>query len=172
MPLLGGDRRASRAELRKLALYAHGQERIELDDMMAVVADASALGSTRWSMRPSPAGSREVEKEFSKAMIAGTAPVAIVGAALRQIERLHALRLRSRAARRRRRWSSRCSRRFTSAASRWSRSALQDWTSERLAKAMAMLAEASLEARLHAGLAETIAQRAMTLMARAAARRE
>src|SRR5690349_21225588 len=43
-PLLGGDRRASRAELRKLMLYAHGRERIELDDVMAVVADASALG--------------------------------------------------------------------------------------------------------------------------------
>ena len=43
IPLLGGDRRASRAELRKLMLYAHGQQTIEIDDVMAVVADASAL---------------------------------------------------------------------------------------------------------------------------------
>src|SRR2546421_1262074 len=42
IPLLGGDRRASRAELRKLALYAQGQERVEIDDVMAVVTDASA----------------------------------------------------------------------------------------------------------------------------------
>src|ERR1043165_586794 len=41
MPLLGGDRRASRAELRKLALYAQGNERAELDDVTAVVTDAS-----------------------------------------------------------------------------------------------------------------------------------
>src|SRR3954469_1609821 len=44
IPLLGGDRRASRAELRKLTLYAHGRGRIEIDDVTAVVADASALG--------------------------------------------------------------------------------------------------------------------------------
>src|SRR5256714_10964864 len=42
VPLLGGDRRASRAELRKLALYAQGQERVEIDGVMAVISDASA----------------------------------------------------------------------------------------------------------------------------------
>ena len=41
--LLGGDRLASRSEIRKLALYAHGKDRVELADVMAVVADASAL---------------------------------------------------------------------------------------------------------------------------------
>src|SRR6185437_9878438 len=41
--LLGGDRLASRSEIRKLALYAAGKERVELDDVFAVVADASAL---------------------------------------------------------------------------------------------------------------------------------
>src|SRR6202023_3358878 len=43
LPLLGGDRRASRNEVRKLTLYARGKSRVELDDVMAVVADASAL---------------------------------------------------------------------------------------------------------------------------------
>src|SRR5262245_3134285 len=43
VPLLGGDRLASRSELRKLALYARGKERVEIDDVVAVVADASAL---------------------------------------------------------------------------------------------------------------------------------
>ena len=41
--LIGGDRQASRSEIRKLALYAHGKERVELEDVLAVVADASAL---------------------------------------------------------------------------------------------------------------------------------
>ena len=40
---LGGDRMASRAELRKLCLYAHGMERIGLADVTAIVGDASAL---------------------------------------------------------------------------------------------------------------------------------
>jgi phosphoribosylformimino-5-aminoimidazole carboxamide ribotide isomerase len=43
MALLGGDRQASRNELRKLTLYAHGKGEVTLDDVMAVVADASEL---------------------------------------------------------------------------------------------------------------------------------
>src|SRR4249919_3888895 len=37
LPLLGGDRLASRSEITKLALYARGRDRVELDDIMAVV---------------------------------------------------------------------------------------------------------------------------------------
>src|SRR6185295_14254678 len=43
MVLLGGDRQTSRNELRKLALYAHGAREVTLDDVTAVVADASEL---------------------------------------------------------------------------------------------------------------------------------
>ena len=43
VPLLGGNRLASRQELRKLALFARGKVSVELDDVMAVVADASSL---------------------------------------------------------------------------------------------------------------------------------
>src|SRR5258707_3688498 len=42
-PLLGGDRLPSRSEVRKLALFARGQERVELGDVIAVVTDASTL---------------------------------------------------------------------------------------------------------------------------------
>lgn len=40
---LGGDRMASRGELRKLCLYVHGKKTIELADVVAIVGDASAL---------------------------------------------------------------------------------------------------------------------------------
>ena len=40
---LGGDRLASRGELQKLTLYCHGKERIEEEDVLAVIGDASAL---------------------------------------------------------------------------------------------------------------------------------
>ena len=43
--LLGADRLASRAEIAKLTLYAHGRGTITLDDVEAVVADASALAT-------------------------------------------------------------------------------------------------------------------------------
>ena len=45
LSLLGGDRLASRNEIRKLATYSQGQKSIELADVMAVVADASQDGA-------------------------------------------------------------------------------------------------------------------------------
>ena len=170
MPLLGGDRRASRAELRKLALYAHGRERIELDDVMAVVADASALGlealvDAAFTGRPA-----DVEKEFAKAAVAGTSAVAIIGAALRQTAQLHALRLEVESG------TSASAVVENQPAIHFRRkplieAALKSWTAERLAKAMTMLGEASLDARLQSDLSETLARRALTVIARSAGQR-
>src|SRR5580693_4669762 len=43
IPLLGGDRAASRNEIRKLTLYAQGRGQVSVEDITAVVSDASAL---------------------------------------------------------------------------------------------------------------------------------
>jgi DNA polymerase-3 subunit delta len=50
--------------------------------------------------------------------------------------------------------------------------ALRAWTAPRLLRAMQQLAEASLEARRNAALAEAIAQRALLSLAVSARRRE
>src|SRR4029078_11502337 len=89
MSFLGGDRQASRNELRKLTLYAHGKGEITLDDVMSVVADASELKldpivDGAFAGRP-----HIVETEFAKAMIAGTYPGVIISAAQRQAAWLH-----------------------------------------------------------------------------------
>jgi DNA polymerase-3 subunit delta len=89
MALLGGDRQASRNELRKLTLYAHGSGEVTLDDVMAVVADASEL-----KLDPIVDGAFAgkpdlVESEFAKAMVAGTYPGVIISAAQRQAAWLH-----------------------------------------------------------------------------------
>jgi DNA polymerase-3 subunit delta len=87
--LLGGDRQASRNELKKLVLYAHGQSEVTLDDVMAVVADASELKIDP-IVDGTFAGKPEVvESEFAKAMVAGTYPGMIVSAAQRQAAWLH-----------------------------------------------------------------------------------
>ena len=99
VPLLGGDRRASRGELRKLALYAHGQDQIELDDVMAVVADASALALDTLVDAAFAGGSR-TSRRVLKAMVAGTAPFAIVGAACARSSGCMRCGSRSRAVRR------------------------------------------------------------------------
>jgi len=173
IPLLGGDRRASRAEVAKLALYARGQGRIELDDVMAVVADASALALDQLVDAAFAGRPAEVEKEFAKTATAGTAPAATVAAALRQVERLHAIRLMIEGG-------------GISASDAVEQaqppihfrrkplieSALKSWTSARLERAMTALAEASLETRRTPALAEAIAQRAMLSVATAARRRD
>ena len=87
--LLGGDRQASRNELRKLTLFAHGDGEVTLDHVMAVVADASelkldAIVDGAFAGRP-----ELVETEFAKAMSGGTYPGVIISAAQRQAAWLH-----------------------------------------------------------------------------------
>src|SRR6266852_4665749 len=78
--LIGGDRRASRSEIGKLALYAHGKTTIDVEDVIAVVADATI-----------PAV--DVEINFAKARSSGVSAGAIAGAAVRQAAALHRFRL-------------------------------------------------------------------------------
>ena len=89
MALLGGDRQASRNELRKLTLYAHGRGEVTLDDVMAVVADASELKLDPVVDGAFAGRADLVESEFAKAMVAGTYPGVIISAAQRQAAWLH-----------------------------------------------------------------------------------
>src|SRR5262245_45803621 len=93
IPLLGGDRQASRNEIRKLALYGRGATRIEVDDVLAVVADASALVLDAIVDAVFAGRAREVETQLTRAQAAGIAPGRIVAAALGQIGQLHRGRL-------------------------------------------------------------------------------
>ena len=166
LPLLGGDRLASRSEILKLALYARGRDRIELDDVIAVSADASALALDALLDAAFAGRTAEVEFQFAKARTAGTAPSAILAAAIRQVATLHRARLAVDAGQS-----------ATSAAEEmrlhFSRkpaveAALRAWTTPRLARAMSQLAEAALEARrqhARADVSEPIAQRALLSLA-------
>src|SRR5579862_5236088 len=89
MGLLGGDRQASRNELRKLTLYAHGKNEVTLDDVMAVVADASELKIDPIVDGAFAGNPSAVETEFAKAIVAGTYPGVIISAAQRQAAWLH-----------------------------------------------------------------------------------
>src|SRR3982074_248156 len=72
MALLGGDRQASRNELKKLALYAHGEREVTLEDVMAVVADASELKIDPIVDGAFAGNPAAVETEFAKGVVAGT----------------------------------------------------------------------------------------------------
>ena len=172
VPLLGGDRLASRHEIRKLALFARDKERVELDDVMAVVADASTLALDGLVDAAFAGRTGELEVQFGKARTAGTAPGTIVSAALRQVAQLHRARLA-----------------VEEGASvseavgaiqpfvHFSRkaaveAALKSWTAARLERAMAQLADAAFEARKQAGMADIIAQRTLLALAVSARRKE
>jgi DNA polymerase-3 subunit delta len=170
--LLGGDRMASRNEIRKLALYAQGQERVELADVMAVVADASALALDGVIDAAFAGRTAEMDTEFGKARAGGSSPAAIVSAAIRQVANLHKMRLAVDGgdsidfAMMRGAPPVHFTRKIAVEA------ALRTWTPARLLRAMQQLAEASLEARRNAPLAETIAQRTLLSLAVSARRRE
>ena len=169
--LLGGDRQASRNELRKLTLFAHGEGEVTLDHVMAVVADASEL-----KLDPivdgAFAGKPElVESEFAKAMVAGTYPGVIMAAAQRQAAWLHksALALAE---------GTPLSSLLEGGYPRlhFSREgavevALRNFSPERLVAIIDQLANAALDMRKQASLAAVIAQRALLSIAVNARRR-
>ena len=172
LALLGGDRIASRGEIRKLALYAHGMERVELADVRAVASDASELGLDGVVDAAFAGRVGEVEREYKKARGDGSAPGAIVSAALRQVAQLHKMRLALdeggdvESAMMRGAPPVHFSRKQTVGA------ALNAWNSSRLLRAMEQLADASLETRRQPAMAEAIAQRTLLSIAASVRRRE
>ena len=165
LSLLGGDRLASRNEIRKLATYSQGQKSIELADVMAVVADASqmALDSVTDAVFAGKTG--EVDSEFGKARASGSSPAAIVSAAIRQVANLHKMKLAIEGGDSIEFAMKRVAPPVHFTREREVSDALRVWSPARLLRAMDQLAEASLEMRRNAPLAEAIAQRTLLSLA-------
>lgn len=170
--LLGGDRLASRSELQKLALYAQGSERIELADVMAAVSDASNAGLDGVVDAAFAGKTTEVDAEFVKARGDGSSPAAIISAAIRQVANLHKMKLAVESGD-----SIEWAMKRGAPPVHFSRAdavgaTLRLWTPQRLLRVMTQLAEASLDMRRNAALAEAIAQRTLLSIATSARRRE
>ena len=175
LPLLGGDRRASRNEVRKLALYVRGKSEVDVDDVLATVADASGLVLDAVIDAAFAGRTSELETLLGKARAAGIAPSRIIAAAVAQAAQLHRARvsiesgapmaevveqLVPRAQFRRR-----------SAIE----AALAAWTAARLERVMADLATATLETRKLSGpladLSDPVVSRALLITATMVRRR-
>jgi DNA polymerase III subunit delta len=163
VPLLGGDRAATRNELRKLVLYARGRAEVGVDDVTAVVSDASGLAlddlvDAAFAGRPA-----DLETQLAKARAAGSAVGSIFFAAQRQLAQLH-------------KW-----RTMIEDGAPFSldsvqpplhfrrkslvEAALKQWNAARLAAAMAELSEAVLSSRRTPAVADTIAERVLLSLA-------
>jgi DNA polymerase III subunit delta len=172
--LIGGDRLASRSEIRKLVLYAQGKDKVGLDDVLAVVADASALALDGVVDAAFAGRTAEMETQFGKALAAGTSAGTIMYATLRQVLQLHKARIGLDAGK-------------STDEALWSfvppvhfrrkplvEAALNAWSAARLARAVEQLAEATLNVRrLRAPideLATPLTQRALLSIAQSARR--
>jgi DNA polymerase-3 subunit delta len=163
LPLLGGDRAASRSEIRKLALYARGQDRVGVDDIAAVVSDASALALDDIVDAAFAGQTAELEARLAKARTAGTSPGSIFFAAQRQLAQLHKWRMAIEAG-----TGFSIDAALPPAQFRRKKlveAALKLWSAARLAVAMADLAGAVLQSRRTNELDQTIADRALLAIA-------
>jgi len=169
--LIGGDRRASRGEIEKLILYAHGKDSVTLDDIAAVTADASALAldaviDAAFAGRPA-----ESEAQFAKALGAGTSSGTIIYAALRHATQMHKARVSMEGGE----GAERALYGFVPPVHfrRKARveAALAAWSSARLLRAVEQLADAMLTMRRSPQLADAVGQRAMLSLSVAARRK-
>jgi DNA polymerase III subunit delta len=197
VPLLGGDRLASRQELRKLILFAGGstasdgaaaglqpapakgdknaayRARVELADVIAVVSDASTLALDDLVDAAFAGRTGELEAQLGKARSAATMPSTIVSAALRQVAQLHRARLAIEEGVSLGEAAAGIAPYVQFSRKAAIEAALGAWTSARLARAMTQLADAALETRRHsAAMAAVIAQRALLALAVSARRKE
>ncbi|MEL7544582.1 MAG: DNA polymerase III subunit delta [Pseudomonadota bacterium] len=86
--MLGADRALSRNEVEKLALYAEGQERVSIEDVRAVVGDASEMALDR-IIRAAFAGQPDAAiREYDRATAAGQQPQSVLLALQRHVLRL------------------------------------------------------------------------------------
>ncbi|MHA1536465.1 MAG: DNA polymerase III subunit delta, partial [Alphaproteobacteria bacterium] len=86
---LGGDRRVIRSEIEKLALYAADRESVNLEDAQAAVADSAGLGLDDVVMAAAEGDHAGLDRALGKLLLEGAAPVTVLRAAARHLQRLH-----------------------------------------------------------------------------------
>jgi len=89
---LGADRALSRAEIDKLALYAHGKSMIDESDVEAAVGDAAELALDRIVMAAASGQVAAALTECDRSVASGESPQAVIAALQRHFLRLHRMR--------------------------------------------------------------------------------
>lgn len=89
---VGGDRLATRGELEKLCLYAHGKDRITIDDVREAVGDVSALSHDEIVDAVLIGDISRFSTAFDRVVKSGSPPFLILNTAMRQFQQLQVLR--------------------------------------------------------------------------------
>lgn len=91
--LLGGDRMASRGELKKLCLYALGKGRIESEDIEAIIGDASAFETSELIDAAASGDLTSLDHGLERLADAGSKASVIANQALKHFQHLHRMRI-------------------------------------------------------------------------------
>lgn len=89
---LGGDRLATRGEIAKLALYAHGNREIELDDVLAMTGDVSGVSVDDAVDAMLDGKVDDFDQAFTRHTLGGSQSYLVLAAAMRQMQALHLMR--------------------------------------------------------------------------------
>ncbi|CCV04291.1 DNA polymerase III, delta subunit [Mesorhizobium metallidurans STM 2683] len=89
---LGGDRLASRGEIEKLVLYAHGQKEIGFDDVKATSGDVSGLSFDDAVDALIEGKINDFDTAFTRHCQSGGQPFLVLSSAMRQLQAMQAMR--------------------------------------------------------------------------------
>ncbi len=162
---LGGDRAASRAEIRKICLYAHGAGTIRAADIIAVAGESLAMGVDEIIDAAFGGAPDEVDRLLLRAEAAGIAIPQIVSAASRHALAMHKVRILvengTPVGSAVERFEPPVFFRRKPAVERQ----LRLWTADRLARIIQRLADAGYETRAKAAIAPTLVGRLLISIA-------
>jgi DNA polymerase-3 subunit delta len=85
---LGSDRGVTRREIEKLALYAHGQGRVTIEDVRAVVGDESEARTEEVCDAAGEGDMARLDRALERLWIVGMSPIAVVRTCLSHFQRL------------------------------------------------------------------------------------
>lgn len=170
MDHLGGDRRLTRSELQKLALYMGGPGRISLDDAIACIGDTAALSMDDLSLATADGDHATAQRVLDRLTREGTNPVAVLRALSRHFQRLHlAAGIMAQGKSADQAMNALKPPVIFKAADRFRRQ-LSRWSPERAGQALERLIEAEMDCKSTGMPAEEICSRVIMTLCRAAGR--
>jgi DNA polymerase-3 subunit delta len=168
--LIGIDRLISRSEVQKLCLYAADKGAITLDDVRAVVGEASAFAIDETIDALAEGNAAELDRGYRRLLASGTPSFLVAGAALRHFNFLQ----KARAAMDAGEQIESLVRRAVPPIYPYSRQTsvakqIERWSAARVERALTGLDQAMLDSRLHGNLSDEVIGQALQLVATLAA---
>ena len=171
MENLGGDRRLTRAELQKLALYMGEPGRVRIEDAQACVGDTASLSMDDLALATADGDHATAQRVLDRLFREGTHAVPVLRALSRHFQRLHyAAGLMDQGKSADQAMAALKPPVIFKAADRFRRQ-LSRWPADRVGRALEVLIETETECKTTGMPAESLCSRTVMQLARAAGRR-